>query len=344
MSARGLLLRVHGGMAIGIAAVAFVMGCATAVRKPAHAGGVLAAGQERGTWASAAELAWLVRLGAWETTLMRSLERASHARNEAEAQRSAGPIRRCADDLNSSVGDAPTARLRRVLELLEEACGHLEHAITATSTHAAEREGRRGGELLRRTDQLLPPGETRSLPMIAGASTASHVDPRFSRIASNLAGKDVEARCWSRVDWTRLMREEKAYTLHHIDDGTLGFGGVNGSRDNLAPEVCDSLGELAYQKWMPTAPSARLLLAGAVVTLAHEPQHSKGIAVEAKAECYAIQLMKETAIKLGATPTYAGKLQRVYWSRYDQELPAYRSPECRNGGRFDLRKTDSAFP
>jgi len=79
MSARGLLLRVYGGMAIGIAAVAFVMGCATAVRKHAHAGGVLAAGQERGTWASAAELAWLVRLGAWETTLMRSLERASHA-------------------------------------------------------------------------------------------------------------------------------------------------------------------------------------------------------------------------------------------------------------------------
>jgi hypothetical protein len=275
---------------------------------------------------------------------MRSLDRAANAKSEAAAAHVVGPIRRCGDSLQDGVGVAPTRRLAHALEMLEAACGHLEQAVTTSSTDAAEHEGRRGGDLLRRTDQLLPPGETRSLPVVAGVSVQSHVDPKLSRIASDLVGKDVEVRCWSRVDWTRLLREEKAYTMHHIDDETLGFAGIGGVRDNLAPEVCDSLAQLAYGKWMPTASTARLLLASAIVTLAHEPQHSKGIAVEARAECYAIQLMKDTAVKLGATPAYAASLQRAYWARYDEEMPAYRSPECGNGGRYDLRPDESNFP
>jgi len=344
MGTRGLLLRFYCGMAMGIAAVVVLTGCAAAVRKQAGASGVLAAGQERGSWATPSELQWLRRLGVWETTLMRSLDRAAHASSDAKAVQVAGPIQHCAADLQQEVSDAPTPRLGRALETLKQACAHLEDAVSSTSAGTAEREGRLGGELLLRADQLLPPGETRSLPVVAGAAAESHVDPRFSRIASEFAGKDVEVRCWSRADWTRLMREEQAYTMHHIDDGTLGFAGINGTRDNLSPEVCDSLGELAYQRWMPTTPSAKLLLAGAIVTLSHEPQHSKGIAVEAQAECYAIQLMKDSAIRLGATPEYAATLQQAYWQHYDQELPAYRSTACSNGGAYDLRRADQNFP
>jgi hypothetical protein len=344
MSTRGLLVRFYGGMAIGIAAVVVVMGCVSAARKPVRAGGVLAAGQERGSWASPAELGWLRRVGIWETGLMRSLDRAAHVSSDVKAVQVAGPIQHCTDDLLRAVGVPPTARLRRALDTLERACVHLEDAVGSTSAETAESQGRRGGRLLLRADQVLPPDETRSLPVVAGAAVESHVDPKFSRIASKLAGKAVEARCWSRVDWTRLLREEKAYTMHHIDDDTLGFAGINGTRDNLSPEVCDSLGQLAYERWMPTAPSAKLLLAGAVVTLSHEPQHSKGIAVEAQAECYAIQLMKDTAVGLGATPEYAASLQRAYWQHYDQELPAYRSPACSNGSSYDLRKSDPSFP
>jgi hypothetical protein len=344
MSTRGLLVRFYGGMAIGIAAVVVVMGCVSAARKPVRAGGVLAAGQERGSWASPAELGWLRRLGVWETRLMRSLDRAAHSASNARAEQVAGPIRHCMETLHHQVGAAPTARLGRALDTLEGACSHLADAVGSTNTEFAEREGRRGGEFLLRADRLLPPGETRSLPVVAGAAVESHIDPKLSRIASDLAGKDVEVRCWSRVDWTRLLREENAYTLHHIDGDTLGFAGIRGKRDNLSPEVCDGLGQLAYQRWMPAAASAKLLLAGAIVTLSHEPQHSKGIVVEAQAECYAIQLMIRTAVKLGATREYATTLQRVYWQQYDQELPAYRSPECRNGGAYDLRKSDSSFP
>jgi len=337
-------VRFFGGMAIGTVVVVVAMGCATAARDHGRAGGVLAAGQERGAWASAAELAWLRRLGVWETTLMRSLDRAAHASSEAKAMHVAGPIRRCADDLRHRVGRAPTARLERALARLEQACRHLQDAVGSTSPGSAEREGRRGGKLLLRADGLLPPGETRSLPVVAGVAVESHIDPKFSRIASELAGRDVEVRCWSRVDWTRLLREENAYTLHHIDGDTLGFAGIQGTRDNLSPEVCDGLGQLAYDHRLPTAPSAKLLLASAIVTLSHEPQHSKGIVVEAQAECYAIQLMRESAIKLGATPHNAVALQRMYWQHYDQELPAYRSPECRNGGAYDLHPTQTVFP
>jgi hypothetical protein len=89
---------------------------------------------------------------------------------------------------------------------------------------------------------------------------------------------------------------------------------------------------------------ARRLLASAIVTLAHEPQHSEGTAVEAQAECYAIQLMKETAVKLGARPAYADALRRMYWAHYHEELPAYGSPACRNGGSYDLHPQRAAFP
>ncbi|MFY9579557.1 MAG: hypothetical protein WAQ33_09555, partial [Gaiellaceae bacterium] len=256
----------------------------------------------------------------------------------------AGPMRSCSQNLERQVGNAPTARLQRAADTLEQACAHLELAVDSKSAGSAEQEGRRGGALLLGADQMLPPGETRSLPVLAGTATESRIDPKFSRIASDLAGKNVEVRCWSRVDWTHLLREEGAYTLHHIDDDTLGFAGINGTRDNLAPEVCDGLDGLAYEHRTPADAGAKLLLASAIATLSHEPQHSKGIAVEAQAECYAIQLMKGTAVRLGATPAYAASLQQTYWRHYDQELPTYRSPDCRDGGAYDLAKSDPSFP
>ena len=331
-------------MALGCAAVVIVLGCAAGSPGHVRAAGVLAAGEERGEWASAAELAWLRKLGRWETGLMRSLDRAGHARSDAAAAPYLEPVRSCSTDLKTHVGAPPTQRLVRALDVVQSACSHLERAADASDASTAAAEGHTGGKLLLRADQMVPPGEVRSLPVIAGASTQSHVDPKLSRIASTLAGKDVEIRCWSRTDWTRLLREEKAYTLHHLDDNTLGFAGVGGVRDNLSPDVCDSLDELQYEHWQPKAADAQLLLATAVVTLAHEPQHSKGIAVEAQAECYAIQLMRETAVKLGATPAYAAELQRVYWKHYDQELPTYRSAECANGRAYDLDPARAAFP
>src|SRR2546430_14034845 len=167
MGTWGLLARFFCGMAVGIAAVALVMGCAAAAHEYAQESGVLAAGQERGSWASAGEVAWLQRLGVWETSLMRSLDRAAHAVSDADAELVAGPIRYCSHNLERQVGNPPTARLQHAADTLEQACAHLERAVDSKSAGVAEQEGRRGGEMLLRADQMMPPGEKRSIPVVA---------------------------------------------------------------------------------------------------------------------------------------------------------------------------------
>jgi hypothetical protein len=85
--------------------------------------------------------------------------------------------------------------------------------------------------------------------------------------------------------------------------------------------------DLAYDGVSPQDEAGRLMLAAAVVTLSHEAQHSKGIAREAEAECNAIQLAQRTAIRLGASRSYAASLVDAYWEHYGEELEAYRSVE-----------------
>jgi hypothetical protein len=186
--------------------------------------------------------------------------------------------------------------------------------------------------------------EVRSLPVIAGEAEQSRLEPRFARIGSALAGKPLEVRCWSVSDWRDLMRKERSYTHGKLGYGTLGFAEIGGTRVSLGPAVCDGLVDLAYKRMRPTDEAGQLILAAAVVTLSHEPQHSKGIADEAVAECNAIQLANGTAIRLGASSAYAAALVRAYWRYYAEELPAYRSSECRKGGKLDLGHTDSIWP
>ncbi|MGZ4408689.1 MAG: hypothetical protein ACXVY6_07855, partial [Gaiellaceae bacterium] len=142
----------------------------------------------------------------------------------------------------------------------------------------------------------------------------------------------------------RLIREESRYTHGKLGANTLGFAGIGGTRVNLGPVVCDGLVDLAYRRARPTDEAGQLMFAAAVVTLSHEPQHSKGIAKESVAECNAIQLANGTAIKLGASPAYAAELVRMYWRHYGEELPTYRSSECRTGGKLDLGRPDSIWP
>ena len=372
MGTGGVLVRWGGVLVFGLACVLVCIGCSSSERranaKP-DAAGVLGAGQRAGAWASDAELAWLRKLGVWDARLLAGLRRA------AEIESSPGLVRKllrhdsatilahndalavastCSADLRRSVGPPPTRRLKPALDRFERACKHLERFHNAMTLavfrgedyllRQAQDEARRGGELLLRADRGLPPGEVRPLPVIAGDSSRSRIEPRFGRVASWLAGKPVEVRCWSPSDWIRLLREEKAYTKHRIDEDTLGFAGIDGRRANLAPDVCDALVDLAYHDPRPSTAVGRFPLAASVVTLAHEPQHSKGVAVEAQAECYAIQLTAATAHRLGVDAAYARALAQLYWQHYAEELPVYRSPECRNGGAYDLRPTTSAWP
>ena len=344
MSSEGFLVRFLLGLTGSLAVLLFAAGFVISSREPtARAHAVLGAGAERGAWASAPELAWLRKLGAWDARLLRGLQ-----------QPSRDGARSCEADLSSRVGPAPSARLQHAFETFRRACAHVQRfdasmKLAASQGNAAEvqraqREARKAASALLQADQLLPPGEVRKLPVIAGRSTQSRIEPRFGLIAGVLAGKPVEVRCWSAADWPRLMREERSYTHGKLGADTLGFAAIGGSRVNLAPAICNGLAALAYGGARPADDAGRSLLAAAVVTLSHEPQHSKGIAREAVAECNAIQVAYGTALKLGPAPDYAASLVRAYWDHYADELPAYRSVECRRGGRFDLRRADSIWP
>ena len=322
MSFKGFILRFLLGMAASLTVVLLVVGWASARRD----GGVLGAGQRGGAWASPAELGWLGKLGSWNTRLLRGLQAGVGARSVPVS------VRACAADLAGKVGAPPTARLRPAYSAFRHACRRLRQGDP------------QAGTLLLRADRMVPPGELRGLPVISGATGLSRVEPRFGQIASTLARKQVQVRCWSTGDWDRLMREEQAYTRGQLSSDTLGFAGIGASRINLAPSVCDALVELAYKEARPTDEAGRVLLASAVVTLSHEPQHTKGISEEAVAECNAIQFAYRTATRLGARPAYAAALVRTYWRHYTEELPAYRSPECHKSGALDLGHSDSIWP
>jgi hypothetical protein len=342
VGSKGFLLRFLLGLTGSLAAVSLAVGAVSSVQTD---GLVLGAGVESGSWATTAELAWLERLGAWDTRLLRGLQ--SVGRVEGTPRRALEPAGSCAADLTTRVGPAPTPRLQRAFETFQLACVHLQRfhsAITVGSLGDAQEEANRAAHILLEADQMLPPGEVRSLPVIVGESEQSRVEPRFSRIASALAGKTVEVRCWSAGDWDRLMREEQSYTHGKLGSGTIGFAGIGGTRINLAPTVCAGLVDLAYNRVRPTDEAGQLMLAGAVVTLSHEPQHSKGIAEEAVAECNAIEFANATAMRLGASSTYAAALVRAYWRNYGEELPAYRSAECRKSGKLDLGVSNSIWP
>jgi hypothetical protein len=51
-----------------------------------------------------------------------------------------------------------------------------------------------------------PPAVTvlKSLPVLTGPSSASRVDPRYSRVVSVIADSAASAKCWSATDWNAL--------------------------------------------------------------------------------------------------------------------------------------------
>jgi hypothetical protein len=363
---------VKAAAGVAVVACTLVVGCSGGPReakaKPTSQA-VLGGGQPAGRWASDAELAWLRKLGVWDSRLLAGLRHAARIESRPKLVRklvqhdsatmlahsdALSVASTCSADLRSSVGAPPTRRLKPALERFRRACIHLERFHNAMTLavfrgedyllHQAQVEAQRGGDLLLHADSSLPPGEVRPLPVIAGDSARSRIEPRFGRVASWLAGKPVEVRCWSPADWIRLLREEKAYTKHRIDENTLGFAGIDGRRANFAPDICDALVDLTYHRSRPSGALARFPLAAAVVTLAHEPQHSKGVAVEAQAECYAIQAAAATAQRLGVDGAYARSLAALYWNHYGEELPVYRSRECGDGGAYDLHPRSSDWP
>ncbi len=188
-----------------------------------------------------------------------------------------------------------------------------------------------------------PPTDDRPLPTIGGRSSVSRVEPRFSQVASALAGKPVEVRCWSRLD-----DEWRAWT-----DGRVSLLGLlayyrksNLSVLHASPRLCQPLVPFVYAKARPkNSTRAKADLAVALLSLAHETQHLIGHAEENVAECYGLQRIRPLARMLGASRDYAAGLARLAWKVYLSAPPdSYYSPECRDGGALDKNPATAIWP
>jgi hypothetical protein len=184
-------------------------------------------------------------------------------------------------------------------------------------------------------------GSFRNLP-VEGGMTAdrSRVEPRLTRAASALIGTKVEVRCWSQRDWLELIEDKEPGSRHDY----AGIAGEGGPVD-LAPEACRPLVPVLYTKWRPQGLEQEAEVAYAVGILAHELEHVRGEMAEAIAECRGMQRLAAVARGIGVTRRQARRLARTYWEvLHPESHSAYRSGDCRDGGKLDLRPRSSAWP
>jgi hypothetical protein len=86
----------------------------------------------------------------------------------------------------------------------------------------------------------------------------------------------------------------------------------------------------------------------ALQTVAHESYHLLGYTNEAQVDCYGLQSIWFVATSLGASIGEAQMLGKLFALRIyplrRTETPAYWSPECRDGGKYDLRPASHSWP
>jgi hypothetical protein len=318
------------------------------------------------------EVRWVGRLIDWVFSMEQSLEVVAGITSATENATPDGEDRRRLEDalaaigacerlFGERVGAPPSERLTVVESNVEGACEHFEAGAEAAKrllkgdgdadalSAEWEDEWTTASEEMRSVARQIgdyQPGNARDLPVRGGVTGASRVEPAFSRVGSDLIERSVEVRCWSERDWPTLVREASRFSNGRIPPGTPGFvTGFEDSRVNLHPDVCESLVALRYQGMRPRGAAAEPAIALAVGTFSHELQHVRGVVTEAAAECWGMQMIREAARGLGAPLGYSGQLARTYWNEVHPLLPpAYRSPDCYDGGPLDSNPGNATWP
>jgi hypothetical protein len=168
-------------------------------------------------------------------------------------------------------------------------------------------------------------------------------DLGLSTIASEVAARPVQIQC-----------EGGRKTLMNAngESGSVGFLRNGRAQDFAVLEggICATLhtfsqstkrGEICL---LPCRGST-LQIAWSLNALAHEAYHLAGVRDEASTECYALQAISFVAQRLGATVPQGNAIAHYAYANLPPRMPKeYRSPECRNGGKLDLRPRDPDWP
>jgi hypothetical protein len=160
---------------------------------------------------------------------------------------------------------------------------------------------------------------------------------RLSAIASQIAGRDVRVKCPGPVG--RLLGWD-------IVEGSVRFDarGRPADETKIRKRSCAELDALAEGRRENELMLGRDTVM-AVDVLAHESWHLRGVIDEAVTECRSLQTMAWTAQQLGATADEGHAMALAQYRGAYREMPgAYRSGDCVDGGRLDLRPDDKRFP
>jgi hypothetical protein len=187
------------------------------------------------------------------------------------------------------------------------------------------------------------PARPYDAPLLARASTPN--ERLAEAVAQRLTRRPAVVRCASG----------------HLKPGELGVTPFVNNQPRgyflMAPETCALLASFRSNPgaFDPGAckDTACLRRAGAAAmaleTITHEAYHLLGYQNEATAECYGLQSLWYSAVRLGASPQLGETLaslyaNEMYPSRRTSEHPEYWSAECRDGGKLDLRPSSHAWP
>ena len=163
------------------------------------------------------------------------------------------------------------------------------------------------------------------------ANTRAAAVARLSDEASRVAAKPVTIRCDEAGDYVGAVQ--------HAD----GVAAVGGDLAYLTPQRCLDLYRLAFKGEVRGNGTGR-----GVAVLAHEAWHLRGVSDEGTTECYALQTGVEIGQRLGLSADTAQQMMRQQLTENalrSQGSPAYRvPPDCRDGGRLDLKPGTTRFP
>jgi hypothetical protein len=165
---------------------------------------------------------------------------------------------------------------------------------------------------------------------------------QLAAIASDLAGRTVAVRCPNLLASLVDVRGEAGRV--QFDDT-----GRPANHTDLSPQTCKALRHLGSVDFTcierGTCGFKEFNAGWAAHTLAHEAFHLRGFQDEGVTECYALQNTAFVAERLGVPTRTAKDLQAWLYKRgYPNEPAEYRSPQCYDGGRLDLRPQQTLFP
>ena len=167
---------------------------------------------------------------------------------------------------------------------------------------------------------------------------AEHVAERLTRHT------DVSVRCGSTLFVNRYILGATPIVNGHAFDYFL-----------MRPAECTYLSwfDESPARWDPRSCSPSDCkyvddVVWALQTVAHESYHLLGYTNEAQVDCYGMQSVWFVASNLGASVAEAQALAKLFATQIypwrERLTPQYWSPECRDGGKYDLRPASHSWP